>query len=136
MSYLETAQRTLAEIRRRRDAQEATAPRAGTVPTLTDEEVAAMTLDTFAKAGLVVEIRSDVLGRNVLFVSDDVHERALADLDLPVYRASELRKLAILPPTPRALRCIHGVKAVFGGAITEVREGRRSPGSAEPGRAP
>ena len=96
--------------------------KAPTSPTPVDEEqVEAMTLDAFASAGLVVEVHSDVLGRNILFVSDNVHESSLTDLDLPVYRASELRKLAILQPTPRALRCIHGVKAVFGGAITDVR---------------
>ena len=121
MSYLETAQKTLAAIRSRRDAPVATESRAGKAPTPAEEELAAMTLDAFASAGLIVEVHSDVLGRNVLFVSDNVHESALAGIDLPVYRASELRKLAILQPTPRALRCIHGVKAVFGGAISDVR---------------
>lgn len=86
-----------------------------------DARIAAMTLDDFAEAGLVVRIRSRILGALVLFVSDDVPDTALAALESPIYRVAELRKLAILRSGPRALRCIHDVKTIFDGVITDVR---------------
>ena len=85
------------------------------------DRVAAMTLGEFAKAGLVVRISSSVLDAEVLIVSDDVPDSALSGLDSSIYRARELRKLAILRPSPRALQCIHDVKTIFHGAITDVR---------------
>ena len=83
--------------------------------------VAAMTLDEFATAGLVLRVRSTVLGCEVLFVSDDVPEEDLRDRDLPVYRAAELRKLAICCPRPRDLQRLHDVKTIFNGTIADVR---------------
>ena len=85
-------------------------------------DIAAMSLAEFAQAGLIIRVRSDVLGRDVLFVSDDVPENALSGAALPIYRASELRKLATLQPEPRSLRCIHEAKIIFDGVITDVRD--------------
>lgn len=86
------------------------------------ERIATMTLGEFAQAGLIARVRSNILGCEVLFVSDNVSEIALEGNDLPVYRAAEMRKLAILRPRPRALQCIHDVKTIFHGVITDVRE--------------
>ncbi len=85
------------------------------------ENVAGMDLDTFARAGLIVQVSSRVLGCEVLLISDDVPDAALAGTDMPVYRTAELRKLAILRPRPRDLRRIHDVKTIFNGSIADVR---------------
>jgi hypothetical protein len=81
--------------------------------------VAAMDLETFSQAGLIVRVRSKVLGTTVLFVSNNVPEAALAETIFPVYRASELRKLATLKPAPRSLQTIHDAKTIFEGVITD-----------------
>lgn len=83
--------------------------------------VADMTLDEFAQAGLTVRVWSEVLGSHVLFASDNAPDPAPTDSDLPVYRASELRKLALLDPEPQALRCLHEVKTIFKGDISDVQ---------------
>lgn len=83
--------------------------------------IEAMDLAAFARAGLIVRVHSEVLGCDVLFVSDNVEASVLAGNDLPIYPARELRKLAVLGPEPHDLRCIHEVKTIFNGAITDVR---------------
>jgi hypothetical protein len=54
-------------------------------------EVAGMSLERFARAGLVVKVRSTLLDEVVLFASDNAelpsNERC------PVYRAADLRRL-------------------------------------------
>ena len=85
-------------------------------------QVESMDLATFAEAGLIVFVRSGVLDREVIFVSDDVPDAALAGNSRPAFRASELRKLAILRPAPSTLQVIHEVKAIFNGVIVDVRE--------------
>ncbi len=79
-------------------------------------EVCAMRLSEFATAGLVVEVRSVVLGEVVVFASDnaalDPGERRT------VYRAAELRALADLASLdPDGLRRINAVKRTFKGSI-------------------
>jgi hypothetical protein len=90
-------------------------------PSLLAAEVRALQLEDFALAGLVIEIRSDVLGETVIFASDDarVDPRELR----PVYRARELRVLLGLTD-PRELRRIHEVKRIFRGTITDTSPGR------------
>ena len=85
------------------------------------DHIASMTLDEFAHAGLVVRMRSGLLNRDVLFVSDNVPESALSSNNLPTYRACELRSLAILRPRSRTLQSIHQLTSLFHGAITDVR---------------
>jgi len=94
--------------------------RSGEVPKA--GRVEEMTLEAFAEAGLILQVRSEVLGSSVLFVSDDVPEAALAGSDLPVYRAAELRKLALLSPAPHSLRGLHDAKTIFEGTITDVQD--------------
>lgn len=85
------------------------------------ERIEAMDLTTFAGASLILQVHSRRLRVDVLFVSDNVAESALAGEELVVYRASELRKLAVLQPEPHTLRCLHEVKFIFNGVITDVR---------------
>jgi hypothetical protein len=86
-------------------------------PSLLVAEVCAMALADFARAGLVVEVWSRVLGEAVVFASDD------AWLDpgerRPVYRAHELQVLLGLA-VPGELRRIHEVKRIFRGTITDA----------------
>ena len=86
-----------------------------------DARVAAMRLDEFARAGLIVQVRSEVLGTEILFASDDVPESKLKDRPEVVYRAHELKKLARVPPDPQHLRTIQMVREIFGGTIRDVR---------------
>lgn len=79
-----------------------------------------MTLAEFATAGLVVEVNSEVLAGRIFFVSDNVPDSRLAGVRRPVYRAHELRRLAVLRPEPRTLRSLHEVKTIFDGVITDV----------------
>lgn len=81
------------------------------------DEIAEMPLEAFAEAGLIVTVWSDVLNREVLFVSDNVPNKAIEGRNLVVYRAADLANLAQARPTPGALRFVHEVKAVFGGTI-------------------
>ena len=109
MSYVDVAREVLAQI----DAGEPSSEVKG--------RVAAMPLDEFATAGLTVRVWSNVLGCEVLFVSDNVPAAELEGTDLPIYRTDELRKLVLLRPRPRDLRRIHDVKNIFDGVIADVR---------------
>jgi hypothetical protein len=81
-----------------------------------------MPLNVFAKAGLIVQVWSEYLGCEVLFVSDNVPAAAVDGTGLSVYRAQELKKLARVPPDPKCLRNIQLVKEIIGGTIQDVRE--------------
>ena len=54
-------------------------------------EVAGMSLERFARAGLVVKVRSTLFDEVVLFASDNAEVRA--DEKRPVYRAADLGRL-------------------------------------------
>lgn len=86
-------------------------------PSLLVAEVCAMPLVEFARAGLVVEVWSKVLGEAVVLASDD------ARIDpgelRPVYRARELQVLLALT-APAELRRVHEVKKIFRGTITDA----------------
>ena len=86
------------------------------------EAVAALSLEELSRAGLIIRVYSTVLGREVLFVSDNVPDEIVEQQALPVYRADELRKLAILRPEPHSLRRLHEVKEVFRGTIEAVED--------------
>ena len=91
-----------------------------TPPVTEPAELPDMPLDDFAEAGLVVTVWSELLGRDVLFVSDDVPEDAIREMEGAVYRARELRKLQSIEPSARHLRTVHAVKEIFGGRIVDA----------------
>ena len=90
----------------------------------TPEDVEAMALDEFARAGLIVQVEVPRFGSDVLFVSDDVPEVEVENRGLTVYRAAELRKLYRWQPKPHDLRVIHDVKTILGQTITSVEKRR------------
>lgn len=91
---------------------------AATGASLLTVKVCAMRLKEFARAGLVVEVRSAVLDEAVVFASDDA--RVDPGERRTVYRAHELRVLLGLT-TPRELRPVHEVKRSFRGTtITDA----------------
>lgn len=77
--------------------------------------VAGMSMSDFATAGLVVRVRSAVLGEEVIFASDNAE--LATDPGLPVYRANELSRLLA---AKEDLRLLHSAKKA------ELQEGRRS----------
>jgi hypothetical protein len=83
------------------------------VPEFDADEFAAMPISEFARAGLVVKIYSGELGCEVLLASDNVPDSEIPDPGLAVYRADEMRKLALWRPDPADLRRVHAVKEVF-----------------------
>lgn len=77
-------------------------------------DVASMPLDRFARAGLVIKVRSEALGCSVIFASDNSPRRHLRSNGLAVYRASELAELTKMGKDAGGyLRRIHEVKTVF-----------------------
>ena len=86
----------------------------------TPDSAEAIPIGGLVEAGLAVTVRSELLGREVLFVSDDVPEEAFRDLQGVVDRARELRALESDKPLARHLRTVHAGKkistAVIGGA--------------------
>jgi hypothetical protein len=86
-------------------------------PSLLAGDPCAMGLEEFARAGLVVEVWSEVLGEAVVLASDDAWVDP-AELRV-VYRARELRVLLGLMGA-RELRRIHEVKRTFRGTITDA----------------
>lgn len=76
--------------------------------------VEAMRLSEFARAGRLVEVKSDVLGETVYFASDGkVAKRAPEGF--AVYLPDEMR--AALDLDPEELRGAHKVKKMFGGTL-------------------
>ena len=116
MGYLETARSVLARLRN----DEALTKPAPLKPSA--QEVAAMGIERFARAGLIIQVTSEVLGCDVLFASDDVPQRALQHQGLVVYHAEELRRIRQLPASPSEVMIIHALKRVFGGKVSDLRE--------------
>jgi len=87
----------------------------------TPQQIAAMSLPEFARAGLVARVKSDILDDEVVFASDNVPAESLRGLGSVVYRARELAELAACPPGSDALRIAHEVKRALGGSIQGVR---------------
>ena len=67
------------------------APKARTAKRSAASRVAGMSMSDFATAGLMVRVRSAVLGEDVIFASDNAEVGT--DPGLPVYRANELSRL-------------------------------------------
>src|ERR1700680_626508 len=86
-------------------------------PSLLVGDACAMGLEECARAGLVVEVWSEVLGETVVLASDDACVDP-GELRV-VYRARELRALLGLTGACE-LRRIHEVKRTFRGTITDA----------------
>lgn len=81
-------------------------------------DVEDMALDAFAQAGLVVRVRSRLLGEDILLVSDNV-QGVNEEGELVVYRVREARRLLAL--APEDLQEVHRVKRAFPGSrVTEM----------------
>ena len=83
------------------------------------DQIESMSIEAFAQAGLILRVRLNGTGREVLFVSDNVPDAALSHRRLPTFRARELANLATLRPEPRNLRSIDEVKRLFSGDIQD-----------------
>ena len=118
MSYLETAKACLDSLRNSPQGPFSRTPQREL--SAAHDSIAQMDLEEFANAGLVVRVHSSILHCDVLFVSDNVDESTIDAVGLPIYRAAELRRLAVLGPEPRTLRAIHDVKTVFDGTVADV----------------
>ena len=116
MNYLEIARKTMETIHRR----SARSALAGAAPVGPDQ-VAALHLEDFDRAGLIVRVHSELLGAPLLLVSDDVPGAALEDTDLPIYRSAKLGNLALFQPHSRSVRWVGDLLTIFQGAILDVR---------------
>lgn len=96
----------LAQLARRRT------PAAQAPPPPEAEEVRGRSLADFSQAGLAVVVRSDLLGEEVLFASDNAPMGETGGRT--VYRAQELSTLCHLGP--EGARAIHEVKRAFPGS--------------------
>lgn len=91
-------------------------------------DLGALRLDDFAGAGLVLEVRSELLADTVVFASDDA--RIAEGETRVVYRAAELRELRRLGP--EQLRFVHELKRALRRRDTEITiEGVEVSGSEE-----
>lgn len=94
-------------------------------PSQDSAELPDMPIRGSAEAGLAVTVRSELLGREVLFVSDDVPEGAIRDMQGVVDRARELRALESDKPLARHLGIVLQPKKsrrpFIGGARAELK---------------
>ena len=111
MSYLETAKSALKDCEHK-SLEGSPRP---VMPTTT--QVAEMRLDALSRAGVIVRIHSEVLDGSVVFASDTTPDDLLEEIDLPVYRVAELRKLVAVRASPELLKWSHEVKRLFGGVV-------------------
>lgn len=78
-----------------------------------------MPLETFIKTDLVVRVASNVLGEDILFVSDSEIAEGLKAEGFVIYTADELKAIVKLNPDPETLKVIHEVKNVFLGSVMQ-----------------
>ena len=78
------------------------------------ETVEKMTVEEFKRAGLVIRVKSAVLGEDVLFVSENA-----PNVDeggpLVVYHASEMERLVSV--SVECMKTLHAIKKTFRGAL-------------------
>jgi hypothetical protein len=99
-----------------------------------NEQIACLRHIDFSRAGLIIHVRSALLGREVLFVSDNVSGEKLGRLAREIYRPADLKKLALLHPGPGVRGRILEPLTALRGTVQEVRSGRRE-ASSEAGAA-
>ena len=93
-----------------------------TIPSIgpSADEVARMSLDDFAKAGLIVEVESVLLGRPVWFASSPAEVGTLLGRGVPrgdVWSASELLSLTTSGISGGQLRLVAEAKVLFEGMM-------------------
>jgi hypothetical protein len=89
-----------------------------------DEQIAGLRHPDFSQAGLIIHVRSALLGREVLFVSDNVSGEKLDRLAHEIYRPADLKKLTLLHPGPGVRGRILEPLTALRGTVREVRSGR------------
>lgn len=72
--------------------------------------------ESFRDAGLLLRVRSKILGEVVWFASDNAH-RPKHVPRTRIYYASELERLIELQPDAEGLRRIHETKVAFAGKV-------------------
>lgn len=77
------------------------------------DKVENMTLQDFSRANLAVKIHSEVLGKEVYFVSNEKMRGQVKDEGLVTYLPHELEHIIRIKPGTRELRTIHLVKETF-----------------------
>jgi hypothetical protein len=82
------------------------------------ERVANMSLASFANKKIVAKVQSSVLGKTVIFASDNAFLKE-EDKEVGVYRASELRLIAVMEPDAETLKAIDRVKSIFNGRVID-----------------
>lgn len=90
------------------------------------------TLDDLEASGRALIVRSEALGREVIFAS--THWRPRPRESRPVYTTAELRALARLRPKAAELRRLHEAREVFGGRILGPAESAPFPEREETSR--
>jgi len=123
MSYLQLARESLEVMRSQPEAPNHPPAVEAEMTSMTETSkagFAVMTLTEFSTSGLILRVRSEVLGCTVFFVADNAPRSMVKRLNQPVYKVAELRKLALLRPSPRGLQTLHNVKTIFCGEISDV----------------
>jgi len=113
----ELARRVLAKLdRKRKDSRLPAAP----IQTYADA-VAEMPLEQFARAGLIVEVDSAILGQRVWFVSGEAEIQRLLRQGIGrgnIYSVVELMSLLSLPGlNNEAVKSVHVAKLLFDGTV-------------------
>jgi len=85
------------------------------------DAVAEMPLDRFARAGMIVEVDSAILGQRVWFVSGEAEVQRLLRQGIGrgnIYSAVELMSLLSLPGlNNEAVKSVHVAKRLFDGTV-------------------
>lgn len=120
MSYLETAKQSLKALR----GDQVHSPcvsRFEQFTVLDPTNADCMTIDAFAVAKMTLVVESTPNGQRAIFASDDIPPDEVPEGDMPVYRAAELRKLAVLSPFPGTVQTLGQAKAIICGKKAEFR---------------
>ena len=98
-----------------------------TEPTITKEQIVKMPLKEFNSSNLAVKVYSEVLGREIWFVSNEkIRDKVATSEGLATYLPHELMHFVKIGATPEELKKIHMVKEIFPGSkgvSIEIRRG-------------
>ena len=85
-------------------------------PPVSKDEVALMGLHEFAKHNLIIKVHSELLGKHICFVSNEVLRNEIADEDFVTYLPQELEHLIKVKATLDEIKKIHMIKELFPGS--------------------